>query len=94
MMLKINEYFDGQVKSISFRDCSGHATVGVMAPGEYRFSTSAPELMIVVLGELAVKLPGSDKWVTYNTSEQFEVPGNSAFELQVERDTAYLCLYR
>jgi len=93
-MLKVNEYFDGQVKSIGFRDCSGPATVGVMAPGEYRFSTSAPEVMVVVLGALTVKLPGSDEWITHSTGEQFEVPGDSAFELKVERDTAYLCLYQ
>lgn len=39
-MFKTNEYFDGNVKSIAFTAANGHATMGVMAPGEYEFGTS------------------------------------------------------
>ncbi|MGL5697151.1 MAG: pyrimidine/purine nucleoside phosphorylase, partial [Plesiomonas shigelloides] len=38
-MLEVNDYFAGQVKSIGFQDGERRATVGVMAPGEYRFNT-------------------------------------------------------
>ena len=34
-MFKVNEYFDGTVKSIAFTQAEGKATIGVMAPGKY-----------------------------------------------------------
>jgi len=32
-MLKVNEYFDGKVKSIALENAEGNATVGVMEQG-------------------------------------------------------------
>lgn len=93
-MFKVNEYFDGTVKSIAFTGTEGPATVGVMAPGEYEFGTAQREIMHVVSGALIVKLPGSDNWETFNAGDQFKVPANSKFQLQVKVDTAYLCEYR
>lgn len=40
-MFKVNEYFDGTVKSIAFDMTAGPATIGVMAAGEYEFGTSS-----------------------------------------------------
>lgn len=51
-MFKVNEYFDGTVKSIAFDMVEGPATVGVMAPGEYEFGTSQLEVMHVIAGSL------------------------------------------
>lgn len=94
-MLQVNEYFDGKVKSIGFADgVDSRATVGVMAPGEYTFNTGAPEVMVVVRGALTVLLPGQSDWVTFAAGQQFDVPGNSRFQLQVAVDTAYLCEYK
>lgn len=93
-MFKVNEYFDGTVKSIAFTSAEGPATVGVMAPGEYEFGTAKRELMHVVSGALIVKLPGSDNWETFTAGSQFNVPADSKFQLQVKVDTAYLCEYR
>jgi len=93
-MLKVNEYFEGNVKSIGFTCGSANATVGVMAPGEYTFNTGAPELMVVIRGALTVLLPGQDQWVTFAAGQQFDVPGNSSFQLQVSEDTAYLCEFK
>lgn len=90
-MLKVNEYFEGKVKSIGFANGSASATVGVMAPGEYTFNTGAPERMVVIRGALTVLLPGQDDWTTFAGGQEFNVPGNSAFQLQVAEDTAYLC---
>ncbi|GLW71109.1 UPF0345 protein [Kitasatospora phosalacinea] len=92
-MLKVNEYFDGTVKSVAFTSADGPATVGVMAPGEYEFGTAAPEVMHVVSGALTVKLPGAEEWRTFSAGERFSVPGDSKFQLQVSVDTAYLCEY-
>jgi hypothetical protein len=93
-MFKVNEYFDGTVKSIAFDMAAGPATIGVMAPGEYEFGTSQLEVMHVVAGSLNVKLPGSETFETYASGSQFTVPANSKFQLKVAVDTAYLCEYR
>ncbi|MGF1701712.1 pyrimidine/purine nucleoside phosphorylase [Photobacterium makurazakiensis] len=92
-MLKVNEYFDSQVKSIGFETSGERTSVGVMAPGEYTFGTAAPERMTVVKGELTVKLPGHIDWETYGAGDDFEVPGDSSFEVKVKETTAYLCDY-
>ncbi len=92
-MFETNEYFDGKVKSIAFKTATLPATVGVMAPGEYVFNTGAKEKMTVVSGALTVKLPGSDAKQTFAAGESFDVPADSAFDVWVEEETAYLCLY-
>ncbi|KTC43065.1 MAG: pyrimidine/purine nucleoside phosphorylase [Pseudomonas sp.] len=93
-MFKVNEYFDGTVKSIAFGTAEGPATIGVMAAGEYEFGTAQREIMHVVSGALTVKLPGSEEWQTFATGSHFNVPANSKFQLKVAVDTAYLCEYR
>ncbi|WP_300727932.1 pyrimidine/purine nucleoside phosphorylase [Pseudomonas sp.] len=93
-MFKVNEYFDGTVKSIAFTQTEGAATIGVMAPGKYEFGTAQHEIMHVVSGALSVKLPGSDVFETFKTGDVFNVPANSKFQLEVAVETAYLCEYR
>jgi uncharacterized protein YaiE (UPF0345 family) len=93
-MFKVNEYFDGTVKSIAFDMSEGPATIGVMAAGDYEFGTAQLEVMHVIAGSLNVKLPGSDNWETFATGSKFTVPANSKFQLKVTQDTAYLCEYR
>ncbi|UTW07734.1 pyrimidine/purine nucleoside phosphorylase [Pseudomonas benzenivorans] len=93
-MFKVNEYFDGTVKSIAFEMAEGPASIGVMAPGEYEFGTNQLEVMHVISGALTVKLPGGDNWETFAAGSQFTVPANSKFQLQVAIETAYLCEYR
>lgn len=92
-MLKVNEYFDGQVKSISFQGSPLASSVGVMAPGEYEFGTSQKETMTVVSGELLVKLPGAADWQSFPAGQHFIVDAHQKFQLRVESDTAYLCTY-
>ncbi|GAB59301.1 pyrimidine/purine nucleoside phosphorylase [Rheinheimera nanhaiensis] len=92
-MFKVNQYFDGKVASIAFAGEQLPATVGVMAPGEYEFSTSQHEVMTVISGALTVLLPGAAGWQTFSRGQHFDVPANSKFQLQVAVDTAYLCTY-
>lgn len=92
-MFDVNEYFEGKVKSIAFQGDELPATVGVMAAGEYEFSTAKKEVMSVVSGLLTVKLPGTDTWQDYPTGSSFIVAANETFQLKVPRDTAYLCTY-
>ena len=91
--MKVNEYFDGNVKSIGFENEEGRATAGVMAVGDYEFGTSENELMKVVSGELLVKLPGSASFESFPAGTEFKVAANEKFQLQVKQETAYLCLY-
>ncbi|KAF0189935.1 MAG: hypothetical protein FD168_233 [Desulfobulbaceae bacterium] len=93
-MFKVNEYFDGKVKSIAFTSPEGPATVGVMAPGEYEFGTSTVEIMSVISGAMDIQLPGSDTWKTIQAGESFEVAANAKFGVRMQVETAYLCLYK
>ena len=93
-VLTVNEYFDGQVKSIAFDGGDLPATVGVMAPGEYTFSTSEREYMSVVNGELNVLLPDTDEWQIFASGESFIVEAQQSFDLKVNQATAYLCKYK
>jgi purine/pyrimidine-nucleoside phosphorylase len=93
-MFKVNEYFDGKVKSLAFGTADGPATIGVMAPGEYEFGTSTVEIMTVVSGSLTVMLPGAAAWKDFPAGTSFTVAAGKKFQLKVAADAAYLCLYR
>jgi hypothetical protein len=93
-MFKVNEYFDGKVKSIGFENLDGPATVGVMAPGEYEFGTSTIEYMTVISGAMEVLLPGESKWKTYKPFETFVVPKDVKFKVKLEQDCSYRCFYK
>lgn len=93
-MFKINEYFDGKVKSIAFQTAEGPATIGVMAKGEYEFGTSTVEYMTVTSGKMDVMLPGENEWKTYGEFETYMVPKDIKFKVRVKEDTAYRCLYK
>ena len=93
-MFKVNEYFEGKVKSIGFKTAEGPATVGVMAVGEYTFGTSTVEIMQVVSGSLSVLLPGQSTWTFYGPGSTFRVEAKATFKVKAEAETAYLCLYR
>ena len=92
-MFKVNEYFNGAVKSIAFLIETLPATIGVMAKGEYEFGTSQKEYMTITSGNLRVQLPGESEWKTFTAGETFIVEANQRFKVAAEADTAYLCLY-
>lgn len=90
-MIQVNEYFEGKVKSLTLSVGGNKATAGVMAPGDYEFSTGLKEIMTVVAGSMAVKLPGATGYKTFSAGDKFEVAANSKFQLQIAADAAYLC---
>ncbi|MCD4797042.1 MAG: pyrimidine/purine nucleoside phosphorylase [Candidatus Cloacimonetes bacterium] len=92
-MFKVNEYFEGKVKSIAFKDGDCDATIGVMATGEYEFGTSTKELMTVISGKLEVKFLGCDNWHSYGKYDTFTVEANKKFQVKVEADSTYICRY-
>ena len=93
-MIKVNEYFDGKVKSLALKNNEGSVTVGVMEPGEYEFGTSTVEYMTVTSGKLTVLLPGDTEWKDYKPNETFIVDKDSKFKVKVTGQTAYKCVYR
>ena len=93
-MIKVNEYFDGKVKSLAFQASDGHATVGVMQPGDYEFTTDKMEIMKVIMGKLSVQLNDASSWIDFVGGEVFTVGANQKFKLKVATDTVYICLFR
>lgn len=92
--MRINEYFDGKVKSMSFNNEEGEATIGLMDVGEYEFSTSKKEYMTVVSGKMTVKLPEESNWKQFDKNETFTVEPNQKFNVKIEEQTAYICFYK
>jgi purine/pyrimidine-nucleoside phosphorylase len=91
---KANVYFDGKVTSRTVLFENGDKkTLGIMMPGEYEFGTADKEIMEVLAGNLQVKLPGSDKWLSFEGGKSFEVPANASFKLVVKEITDYCCSY-
>lgn len=92
---KANIYFDGKVVShaVTFADGS-RKTLGVVFPGNFLFETLAPERMEIIAGECRVKIAGQQEWQTFAAGSYFDVPGESAFEISVEKGTAeYVCSF-
>ncbi|MBN7576415.1 MULTISPECIES: pyrimidine/purine nucleoside phosphorylase [Clostridium] len=91
---KANVYFDGKVTSrtIIFED-GERKTLGIMLPGDYEFGTGDKEAMEILGGAMDVKLPGSDKFVTYKEGDTFIVPANSKFSLIIKEVADYCCSY-
>jgi len=92
-MLKVNEYFDGSVKSIALENTEGVATVGVMETGEYEFGTSTIEYVTITSGVLQVMLPGDTSWRFYHKGETFTVAKDVKFKVKAMEYVAYYCLY-
>lgn len=92
-MIDVNEYFEGNVKSLSLNSPEGRKTVGVIAPGEYDFNTETKESMTIIVGEVSVYLPEYDEWEDFGKGSSFDVPAKSSFKVKAEADAAYVCEY-
>lgn len=93
-MLKVNEYFDGKVKSIALENNDGTSTIGVISVGEYEFGTATVEYMTVVSGTLDVLLPESNTWKLYKTGETFIVEKDKKFKVKATEPAGYVCIYK
>ena len=91
---KANIYYDGKVTSrnILFPDGT-RKTLGFMLPGEYDFSTTVPELMEILTGEMDILLPGREGWHTVCEGGSFSVEANSKFKLNLKGPVDYCCSY-
>ena len=91
--MQVNRYFDDQVLSLGFDNSNGKSSVGVMAPGLYEFSTSQDERMMVISGALFVQRESDPEPVLFSDGEEFHVPRDQSFSVEVTEPTAYLCEY-
>ncbi|HTD02385.1 pyrimidine/purine nucleoside phosphorylase [Undibacterium sp.] len=87
-----NIYFDGKCVShtVLFADGS-KKTIGVIFPSSLVFNTGAPELMEVNAGKCRIRLQGEETWNEYRAGQQFQVPGNSKFEIETVETLDYVC---
>ena len=92
-MIEVSEYFDGNVKSLSLKTDTLPATVGVMLPGNYVFNTGAKEKVTVISGVLNIQLSDDAEEIAYAAGGSFNVGENTSFNVRVEIETSYLCLY-
>jgi len=92
-VIKVNEYFDGRVKSFGIESAEGRQTVGVIKPGDYEFTTDSSEVMTVVFGKISLYYPQYNEWEEFERGSSFSVPEKSVFQIKVEQDSAYLCEY-
>jgi hypothetical protein len=50
--------------------------------------------MEIVGGACRVRLAGADAWQEYGAGQQFDVPGNSAFDIETLELLDYVCHFR
>ncbi|TYA71570.1 pyrimidine/purine nucleoside phosphorylase [Seonamhaeicola marinus] len=91
-MIKVNEYFDGKVKSLGLSNSQGNFTAGVLLKGEYEFSTSSKEWMTLTSGKWEIELPNADK-KPFDIFESCEIPSGITFKVYALEDSSYLCKY-
>lgn len=91
--MKHNVYFEGNVQSLSLNSENGNATIGVITPGKYAFSTDTEERMVITTGILNVKLPDED-WRLFQANQEFIVKANMSFEVEASLDVSYICYYK
>jgi uncharacterized protein YaiE (UPF0345 family) len=91
-----NIYFDGKVVSHTLILPDGSKkTLGLIYPGTYTFNTGAPEEMKIIAGTCKARQAGVASWTPYAAGTQFDVPGNSKFDITVESGIAeYICSFK
>jgi uncharacterized protein YaiE (UPF0345 family) len=95
IICKANIYFDGKVTShtILFPDGT-KKSIGLLYTGAYTFNTEAPEKMEIIAGSCAVKIAGEQETKTYPAGTHFNVPEDSAFDIEIKEGIAeYVCSY-
>ncbi|MEI6563859.1 MAG: pyrimidine/purine nucleoside phosphorylase [bacterium] len=93
---KANVYFDGKVVSHTVVLPDGSKkTIGLIYPGTYTFNTAAPEEMKIIAGACKARQAGASAWTPHAAGTQFDVPGNSKFDIAVESGIAeYICSFK
>lgn len=86
-----NVYFDGKCVSHTVLLADGtKKTLGVILPSKLTFNTGAPETMELLAGRCRVTLPGGAAR-EYAGGENFDVPGQSSFDIETIETLHYVC---
>jgi hypothetical protein len=92
VLKKSNVYFDGKcVSHTVLFDDGTRKTLGVIFPSRLTLNTAAPEVMEVVGGKCRVRLQGESDWKEYGAGQSFNVPGDSAFDIETLELMDYVC---
>lgn len=92
-MITVNQYFDGNIKSLGFQLDDDRYTVGVFLPGEYAITTEEEEHVTLTVGEFEIRLPGMG-WKKLEDGETVVIPKKTGFEVRVMKSASYICLYK
>jgi len=92
MIIKVNKYLEGNVKSLGFELNGISYTAGVMLPGSYSFETQKEEHITVTVGEFKICPPKQD-WQEVTVGDTIIIPDNSTFDLKVAQPASYICMY-
>ena len=89
-----NIYFEGKVISRNiFLNDGSKKTLGVMLPGQYEFNTESRELMEIISGKLNLKIKGDNDWKLITEGNDFNIPKNSSFKVEILELVNYVCSY-
>lgn len=84
-------YAEGCVQSLRFQEEDGEATVGVITPGTYTFSTTTEEHVTLLAGTLDVSVRG--RTARYHAGDTYVIPSGDDFHVRADVPVAYLCRY-
>ena len=92
-MINVNEYFEGNIKSLGFEIDGIQYTAGVFSAGTYSITTEKEEHVTVTVGGFEIRLPGSD-WKVVTTGDTVVIPPDTKFDLKVTKTASYICVYK
>jgi len=92
-MIKVNEYFNGSLKSLESSIDGKRFTVGIFLPGHYPVTTGAEEHVTVTVGSIEVQVPG-EECKTLQRGETIVLPPKSDVRFLVRKPASYICFYK
>jgi len=93
MMIRVNDYFDGKIKSLGFELDRVPYTTGVLLPGSYSIKTEKQEHITITIGDCEVRPPDSG-WKKLKAGDTVVIPARATFEMKVEKPASYVCMYK
>jgi len=92
-MIKVNEYFEGKIKSLGFEYEGISYSTGVFLPGDYSVPTEKEEHVTVTVGAFDMRLPDED-WKTVKAGDTVVIPTNITFDLKTTKPVSYVCILK
>jgi len=93
VLIKVNEYFDGQLKSLESNRNGEKFSAGIILPGEYEVPTSEEEHLTITHGECKISVNGEEPKL-YKTGEKLVVAAGSKIKFMPDSTVSYTCIYK